>query len=68
MNETEFTNLSALFNEPQAAKFLGGVSTKHLFNLRKRGELPFVRIGRRVMYAKNSLEKMIAAREESGKA
>ena len=54
----------ALLDETEAAKFLGGVSAKHLFNLRKRGDLPFVRIGTRVMYSRQSLERWIAAREQ----
>ena len=58
----------ALLDETEAAKFLGGVSAKHLFNLRRRGDLPFLRIGTRVMYSRQSLLRWIAEREESLKS
>lgn len=54
----------ALLNEREAALFLGGLSLKGIYNLRRRGELPYVRLGSRVMYSRSSLERMIAEREQ----
>ena len=39
-----------LVDERDACRLLGGLSTKTLFNLRRAGALPFVKIGSRVMY------------------
>ena len=68
MTTTALTYPPALLDEHGATTFLGGVSAKHLFNLRKRGDLPFLQVGRRVMYSRAALEKWIEAREQVGTA
>ncbi len=47
-----------LLSEREAAQALG-VSSRHLFTLRKRGEIPFVRMGNRVLYPVRALERWI---------
>ena len=63
--EANVSTESALLNEEQAAKYLGGVSLKHLYNLRTKAGLPYVRVGSRVMYRAESLLRWIADREVS---
>lgn len=48
-----------LVDEKTAAELLGGICTKHLYNLRRRGGLPFVRIGTRVFYRPADLSAWI---------
>ena len=59
MKTNESTEPAALLDEREAARYLGGVSAKHLFNLRKRGELPYVQVGRRIMYSRAALDRWI---------
>lgn len=49
-----------LIPEPEAAHRIGGLCLKSMFNLRKRGELPFVKVGSRVMYRPGDLEAWVA--------
>ena len=48
-------NHALLISVPEAAKTLG-ISTRTLFDLTKRGEVPCVRIGRRVLYLPMALD------------
>jgi hypothetical protein len=43
-----------LVSEKEAARLLGGLSSRTVFSLRKRG-LPFVKIGARVMFSPTDL-------------
>ena len=52
-----------LTNEDGAGRFLGNVSKKHLYNLRKRGLLPYVMVGQRVMYKISSLREFARTHE-----
>ena len=47
-----------LVSEREAARLLGGLCLKTLFNLRRQG-LPFVRVGARVMYSPDDLRRWI---------
>ena len=47
-----------LVAEPEARRLLGGLSTKTMFNLRRRG-LPFVKVGSRTMYDPRDLARWI---------
>ena len=55
-----------LVDERTAARLLGGLSVRSLFNLRQREGLPFVRIGARVMYCPADLAAWIESRREGG--
>jgi helix-turn-helix protein len=48
-----------LVDEREARRLLGGLSTKTLFNLRRAGALPFIKIGSRVMYDLGELRHFI---------
>ena len=39
-----------LVNEREARRLLGGLCAKTMYNLRRAGELPGVKIGSRIMY------------------
>ena len=39
-----------LVDEPEARRLLGGLSCKTMYNLRRSGDLPGVKIGSRIMY------------------
>ncbi|QEG35115.1 helix-turn-helix domain-containing protein [Bythopirellula goksoeyrii] len=58
---------SALLNEHQVCRYLGNVSAKHLYNLRKRGDLPFVSVGRRILYSRIALDRWIEERQQQSK-
>ncbi|QEG34440.1 MerR family transcriptional regulator [Bythopirellula goksoeyrii] len=58
------TKPAALKNEDQAAAFLGNISKKHLFNLRKYAGLPFIPVGNRIMYSPESLAEWCKSREQ----
>ena len=47
-----------LISDKEAAKLLG-CSSRHIFSLRKRGELPFTRIGSLIRYRLSDLEAYI---------
>jgi hypothetical protein len=44
-----------------AARFLGGISTRMVDKLRRRGLLPARSIGRRVFFLREDLERFLAA-------
>lgn len=48
-----------LLPEPEARRMLGHVSAKTMYNLRKRHELPFVRLGSRIMYTLGGLKSFV---------
>lgn len=51
-----------LLNCRDAAAYLGGISTRHLYSLTApRGPIPSVRLGNRVMYAIDTLRAYIDA-------
>jgi hypothetical protein len=52
-----------LVNEREARRLLGGLCAKTMFNLRKYGELPGVKIGSRVMYDLADLRAFIDRRK-----
>ncbi|MCC6322114.1 MAG: helix-turn-helix domain-containing protein [Phycisphaerales bacterium] len=49
----------------QAAAMLG-ISERKLFDLTKSGDVPHVRIGRRVLFRTNTLNEWLRAREQRG--
>lgn len=49
-----------LIGEPEAARMLG-ISPRKLFDLRKSGRVPFVHMGRRVLYRVAALEDFAAS-------
>jgi len=65
--------MEKLLNERQAAELLG-ISSRHLFALRKRGEVPFIKLGGRVLYSPSALQRWVeqrlqrAANQESAQA
>ena len=61
MSPTASSTSPALMDERQAAAYLS-LSAKTLYNLRCRGELPFVRVGKRVLYSQTALDQWIADR------
>ncbi|GAB6166209.1 hypothetical protein JCM19992_22090 [Thermostilla marina] len=54
-----------LLSEREAARALG-VSARHLYTLRKRGEVPFVLLGQRVLYSPAALQGWIRERSICG--
>lgn len=52
-----------LISERDAAEWLG-LSVKSLFNLRRRGALPFCRIGTRILYTPADLQAFVEQRKE----
>jgi excisionase family DNA binding protein len=54
-----------LLDEAEAARLLG-VAPRTLWSLADAGELPCVRIGRRKLYAVETLRRFIAEREAAG--
>ena len=53
--------MERLLKEREAAALLG-ISDRHLFSLRKRGEVPYIRLGGRVLYSPEALQKWIERR------
>lgn len=53
---------AALLSREHAARQLG-ISTRNLDYLREAGRLPFIRIGRRVVFSPVDLEQFIASRK-----
>lgn len=53
-----------LVDEPTAAQMMG-VSPRSIWSLEDAGELPSVRIGRRKLYAIETLRRFIAQRESA---
>jgi len=56
-----YTRESDLLSREQAANRLG-ISTRNLDYLREAGRLPFIQIGRRVVFSPLDLERFIEAR------
>ena len=56
-----------LVDEAQARRLLGGLCAKTMYNLRRSGELPFVKIGSRIMYDVADLKAFIERRKEVGR-
>lgn len=48
----------------EASKFLG-VSERHLRTLRKRGEVPFIKLGDRVLYLADQLRHLLHQQAEA---
>jgi excisionase family DNA binding protein len=59
------SNESDLLSREQAAKRLG-ISARNLSYLRDAGKLPFIQIGRRVLFSPLDLERFIEARKVNG--
>jgi len=55
-----------LVNERQARQLLGGLCAKTLYNLRRAGELPGVKIGSRIMYDVADLRRFVDRRKGAG--
>lgn len=45
-----------------------GISRHHVYQLAKSGELPSIRLGRRVLFKKDSVDRFMAERETSSVA
>lgn len=59
--------LTLLLNAHDAAKAMGGICEKTLWSMTwPRGELPCVRIGRRVLYDPRDITAWIDKRKEGG--
>ncbi|HEX5103218.1 MAG TPA: helix-turn-helix domain-containing protein [Pirellulaceae bacterium] len=56
-----------LLDERTTARLLG-VSSRTLWTLSAAGEIPFVRIGRRKLYSRETLVNWIRTREAEGKS
>lgn len=61
-NENETTMLSRLLTTLEVADLLG-VSTRTVFTLTKKGELPSVRVGHSVRYDERDLTRWIDSRK-----
>lgn len=55
-----------LVDDPEARRLLGGVCAKTMYNLRRSGEVPFVKLGSRIMYDVADLRAFIERRKEAG--
>jgi Helix-turn-helix domain len=55
-----------LVNERGARLMLGGLCAKTMYNLRRAGELPVVKIGSRIMYEVADLRAFIARQKGAG--
>ena len=62
--ETAVSVEPLLLSEREAARVLGNLCQKTLFNLRQRG-LPYIKVGTRVMYRPRDLERWIEQRDGS---
>ena len=56
-----------LVNEREAGRLLG-VTARTVYELRRTGELPAVRIGSRVLYSRDDLSDFIAKRRQVAEA
>jgi len=59
------TTVKLLLSERELAESLG-VSTRHIYTLRTRQGLPFVRLGARIMYRPADVERWLAERTNGG--
>jgi len=60
------TTEPALLLSPRQAAAMLGISPRTLWGLTAADEIPHVRIGRRVLYSRESLAAWIARRERGG--
>jgi len=54
------TNVAALLSRVQAMEFLGGISPSTLWRLEHQGSLKPIRIGRRVLFRQEDLDRLVA--------
>lgn len=59
--QANYQTVPGLLNREQAAKALG-ICGRNVDYLRERGQLPSIRIGRRILYAPTDLEQFIESR------
>ena len=57
---------SLLVNELDARRLLGGLCAKTMYNLRRSGELPAVKVGSRTMYDVVDLKAFIERQKGDG--
>jgi Helix-turn-helix domain len=55
-----------LVDEREARRLLGGLCAKTMFNLRRAGELPAVKIGSRTMYDMADLRRFVDRHKGAG--
>jgi Helix-turn-helix domain len=55
-----------LVDETTTRRLLGNVSAKSLFNWRRNGSLPFVKLGTRTMYRPEDLAEFVERRRQRG--
>ena len=55
-----------LIDEPEARRLLGGLCAKTMYNLRRTGDLPAVKIGSRTMYDVADLKAFIERQKGGG--
>lgn len=55
-----------LVDEREARRLLGGLCAKTMYNLRRAGDLPTVKIGSRIMYDLADLRRFIDRRKGAG--
>lgn len=56
--DENFENLPMLISATKAAELLG-ISARHLWTLTKSGDIPCIRVGRRVMYSPTLLQEWV---------
>ena len=66
MHSSPTTTPRLLLSVPEAAKALGRISERTLFSLTASGEIRCVRIGRRVLYSVEELQRFIQQHEKGG--
>ena len=66
MHSSDPTSQKLLLSVPEAAKALG-ISERTLFTLTASRELRCIRIGRRVLYSVEELQRFIQQREKEGR-
>lgn len=69
MTVTDTTRgLKLLLDAKEAAEALGGICPKTLWSLTKKGVIPHLRLGRRVLYDPRALERWIEQQQQGGRA
>lgn len=66
MNTSQSQNEPMLVDAPGACRLLGGISERKLHSMKQSGEIPHVRIGRRVLYSIAALQEWIDAQTQGG--
>ena len=59
INKNRFEEIHRMAFDEEAAAESIGVSPQHLANLRKKGGIPFMKLGKRVLYPKKVLEQWL---------